>query len=39
MVKAHSESTPPAKTASQIPSRIKRAALVSAFALDAQALE
>src|SRR4030095_16673819 len=38
-VKPHSESPPPATTASQTPIRIKRAALASAFALDAQALE
>src|SRR4030095_1994693 len=38
-VTENTESTPPARTASQTPIRIKRAALASAFALDAQALE
>src|SRR5258706_12002818 len=38
-VRAHSVSTPPATIASHAPIWIKRAALASALALDAQALE
>ena len=38
-VKRHKVSTPPASTASQTFMRISRAALASALALDAQALE
>jgi len=37
-VKVHKESTPPASAASHAPIEISRAALASAFALEAQAL-